>query len=100
LRNPADNNTPTLYQPNLTLTYLKPNTGAFAENTATIENHFDFGISPARIRFVVPKGSTCGVSAGTIDQSFDGTSFHIVDVSVGVDARSKVSVSLFARPSR
>jgi predicted MPP superfamily phosphohydrolase len=100
LRNPADSKTPALYQPNLTLNYLRPNDGSCATNTATIENHYDFEIAPARVRFVVPEGPTYGVSAGTIDQSFDGTSFHIVDVSVGVDARSKVSVSLFARPSR
>jgi predicted MPP superfamily phosphohydrolase len=100
LRNPADIKTPALYQPNLTLEYLRPNDGSCSTNTATVENHYDFEISPAQIRFVVPKGSVYATSAGTIEQAFDGTSFHIVDVSVTVPAHSKTAVSLSAKPAK
>jgi hypothetical protein len=100
LRNPADSKTPALRQPNLTLGYLRPNDGSFSTNTATIENHYDFEISPARMRFVLPKGSVYAASAGTIEQAFDGPSFHVVDVSVNVQPHAKASVSLFARQAR
>jgi len=100
LRNPDDIKTPALYKPNLTLEYLRPNDGSCATNTATIENHYDFEISPARIRFVLPKGAEYAVSAGTIEQAFDGTSFHIVDVSVPVQPHNKAVVSVSAKPSR
>lgn len=100
LRNPADIKTPALYQPNLTLNYLRPNDGSSSTNTATIENHFDFEISPARIRFVLPKGAVYAASAGTIEQAFDGTSFDIVDVSVPVQPHSKTAVSLSAKSAK
>ena len=100
VRNPDDIKTPALYQPNLTLEYLRPNDGSSATNTATIENHYDFEISPARIRFVLPKGAVYAASAGTIEQAFDGTSFHIVDVSVPVQPHGKATVSLSAKQAR
>jgi len=100
LRNPDDIKTPALYQPNLTLEYLRPNDGSCATNTATIENHYDFEISPARIRFVLPKGVVYEASAGTIEQAFEGTSFHIIDVSVPVQPHSKAAVTLSAKQPR
>jgi len=79
---------------------LRPNDGSCATNTATIENHYDFEISPARIRFVLPKGVVYEASAGTIEQAFDGTSFHIIDVSVPVQPHSKAAVTLSAKQPR
>ena len=100
LRNPDDMKNPALYQPNLTLKYLQPNDGSSTTNTATIDSHYDFEISPARIRFVMPKGSIYEASAGKIEQAFDGTSFHVVDVSVPAQPNSKTTVSLSAKPGK
>ena len=38
------------------------------------------------MRFVMPRGHSYAVSKGEIQQVFDGDRFHIVDVSVDLDA--------------
>ncbi len=92
LQNPSDLLTPALYKPNLTLTYLNANNGTLPANTATIVNKFGFPISNARVRFVMPKGVSYTVSIGNTEQEFDGTNFHIVDISVNLEANSTTTV--------
>ncbi|MBE0676362.1 MAG: metallophosphoesterase, partial [Bacteroidales bacterium] len=65
----------------LRLSYSKPNDGSNTDNVGTIVNDFTYAITSARIRFVVPKGNSYLVTGGTIEQEFDGTDYHIVDVS-------------------
>lgn len=94
LENPEDINTPALYKPKLTLTYSNANNGLSKINTATIVNKFNFPIESASVRFVMPQGTKCVVSKGKIEQEFDGTLFHIVDVSVNLEPTSTTSISI------
>jgi hypothetical protein len=79
----------------LKLTYSKANDGSNSDNTATIVNKFNFPITGARVRFVVPKGSPYYLKNATINQEFDGTNFHIIDATYDLEANSTYVVSLF-----
>lgn len=79
---------------NLTLNYAHANDGAASNNTATLVNRFDFAIPDARVRFVVPKGAVYNVSAGSVQQQFDGDRFRIVDVSIDLRANSTTTVNI------
>ena len=79
----------------LKLTYSKLNDGTNTTNTATIVNKFDFPITGARVRFVVPKGNPYYVTNGTIKQEFDGTNYHVIDATYNLDANSTYVVNLF-----
>lgn len=79
---------------NLTLDYARRNDGTASGNTATLVNKFDFAIPDARVRFIMPKGATYGVSGGTVEQQFDGDWYRIVDVSVDLDANSSTKVGI------
>jgi hypothetical protein len=94
VENPEDDKTPALYNPKLSLSYTKANDGSLRANTATIVNKFNFPLESAKVRFVVPLGSSCSVSKGTIEQSFDGTSVHIVDVVVNLEPNSRTLVAI------
>ena len=89
IENPADENSPSLYKPKLTLSFLKENNGTNATNTATIVNKLSFPIVGARVRFIMPLGSIYAVKKGEIEQEFDGNSVHIVDVHVDLDPNSE-----------
>lgn len=78
----------------LKLSYSKSNDGSSSDNVGTIVNDFTYVITDARIRFVVPKGNTYFVTGGTIAQEFDGTNFHIVDVTYDLSANSTKTVSI------
>lgn len=79
---------------NLKLTYSNANDGSNASNVATIVNQYDFPIDDARVRFVVPKGSTYYVLNGTVTQKFDGTSFRIIDIVVDLEEKSTTVVEV------
>lgn len=79
----------------LKLTYSMPNDGTSTTNSATIVNKFDFPISGARVRFVVPKGNPYYVTNGTIKQEFDGTNFHIIDATYDLEPNTTYTVNLF-----
>jgi hypothetical protein len=97
VENPADQKTPALYQPKLTLTYLKANDGSGISNTAIFVNKLDFMIEGARVRFVMPTGKKYAVSGGKIEQEFDGKNVHVLDVSVDLQAGSTLEVSINAK---
>lgn len=78
----------------LRLSYSKSNDGSSSDNVGTIVNDFPYEITGARILFVVPKGNSYIVTGGTIEQEFDGTVYHIVDVSYDLDATSIKTVSI------
>ncbi|MHC1705711.1 MAG: Ig-like domain-containing protein [Tenuifilaceae bacterium] len=80
----------------LKLTYSKANDGSNYDNEATIVNKYGFPITGAKIRFVLPKHSTYYITKGAISQEFDGTTYHIVDVSVDLEANSTTVVKLGA----
>ncbi|NDP28850.1 MAG: carbohydrate-binding protein [Flavobacterium sp.] len=80
----------------LKLTYSKPNDGTSNSNIATINNKFNFPISGARVRFVVPKGSPYYLTNATVKQDFDGTNFHIVDAVVDLVANDITEVKINA----
>lgn len=88
----GDQDIPSTWVPNLKMTYSTANDGAFDTNIATIDNKFSFPILGAKVRFVVPKGQTYSATNGTIDQEFDGTQFHIIDVLTDVAANSSIQV--------
>lgn len=88
---------PSSWIPNLKLTYSSPNDGSVKTNSATIENKFPFPITGAKVRFAVPKGYNYAISNGTIEQEFEGTSVHVVDVSVNLEANSTTTVGIFNR---
>ena len=88
----GDLGVPSTWVPNLKMTYSTANNGSIDTNIATIENKFSFPILGARVRFVVPKGQTYAATNGTIDQEFDGTQFHIIDVLTDVAANSNAQV--------
>jgi hypothetical protein len=97
VENPEDSKSPELYKPKLTLTYASPNDGSNGSNTATLANAFDFPIEHAKVRFVMPKGKNYTVSKGVIQQEFDGNSFHIVDVTVSIEAKSITKINIKAK---
>lgn len=78
----------------LKLSYSKANDGSNIDNTATIVNKYNFSISDARVRFVVPKGNQYYVRNATIVQQFDGTDFHVIDADYDLDANSTHIVTL------
>jgi hypothetical protein len=86
--------TPSTWVPNLELSYSQFNDGKSSVNSATIVNRYSFPISGARVRFVMPPGSAYVVSRGVIKQAFDGNSFHIVDVSVELNANSTTTIEI------
>lgn len=94
LKNQPDNS---LWKPNLTLEYARPNDGISHDNTATLVNKFDFAITDARVRFVVPKGVHYAVTGGSVEQSFDGDSVHVVDVSIDLQARAVGTLRIAAK---
>ncbi|MBM4152976.1 MAG: PASTA domain-containing protein, partial [Kiritimatiellaceae bacterium] len=96
--NMTDRGNPALWQLKLMLNYARTNNGTSISNSATITNKFNFPIDGARIRFVMPKGNTYTVSAGTIQQQFDGTTYRIVDVKVNVAAINTAVVTINASP--
>lgn len=94
LENPEDINTPALYKPKLSLSFLKANEGSSSSNTATLVNKFDFPIEGAKVRFVMPIGNIYSVSKGKIDQEFDGKNVHVVDVLVDLQAGSALEINI------
>ena len=80
--------------PKLKLTYSSLNDGSIANNTATIVNKFNYPITGARVRFVVPKGSPYYLRNATIKQEFDGTNYHILDATMNLDANSTTIVTI------
>ena len=84
----------TAWIPKLKIDYTSANDGTSSTNTATLTNSFDVGFDAARVRFVMPNGMNYGVSAGTIDQQFDGDQYHIVDVSVASSAHSTIAIDI------
>jgi predicted phosphodiesterase len=79
---------------NLTLDYEHDNNGSSTYNSATLINKFDHAIPDARVRFVMPKGSTYSVSQGSVYQAFDGDKYHVVDVDIHLDAVSTAVVEI------
>lgn len=86
---------PSSWVPNLKLTFSASNDGSAKTNSATIGNKFPFPITGAKVRFIVPKGNKYAITNGTIEQEFDGTLVHVVDVSVNLDASSTTAVGIF-----
>lgn len=78
----------------LKLSYSKANDGSNSDNVGTVTNDFTYEITGARIRFVVPKGKSYSVTGGTVVQEFDGTDFHIVDVTYDLSANSTKTISI------
>ena len=78
----------------LKLTYSKLNNGSNAENSATIVNKYNFPITGAFVRFVVPKGSVYYLRNAAVIQEFDGTDFHIIDATYNLEANSTYTVSV------
>lgn len=85
---------PSTWVPNLKLTFTAANDGSGTSNSATIENKFPFAIEGAKVRFAVPEGYDYAITNGTIDQEFDGTSVHVVDVSVNLEANSTTLIEI------
>jgi hypothetical protein len=92
----GDEAVPSTWVPNLKLTYQNENNGTTGNNAATIVNKFNFPITGAKVRFVVPLGYSYNVTNGTKEQEFDGTSVHVVDVTVDLGANSTTEVSISA----
>ncbi|NDP20509.1 MAG: hypothetical protein GZ091_05465 [Paludibacter sp.] len=98
VENPTEKESPDLYKPRLTATYSNANDGTNATNTATITNKFDFPIESAKVRFILPFGKKYTISKGHIEQSFDGTSVHVVDVTFHLEPNSTTLIEI--APSR
>lgn len=79
---------------NLKLTFTAANDGMSTSNSATFDNKFPFAIEGAKVRFVVPKGYNYRITNGTIEQEFDGTLVHVVDVIVNLEANSTTQVQI------
>lgn len=94
VENPEEIKTPALYRPKLLLTYSGTNDGSLATNSATIVNNFDFAIEGASVRFVLPIGRKYKVSNGKIEQAFDGTSVHVVDVLIDLKPNSTTQIKI------
>ncbi|WP_227873951.1 Ig-like domain-containing protein [Flavobacterium nackdongense] len=92
--NSGDEDVPSTWVTNLNLSFSSSNTGTVTSNTATIDNKFDFPITGAKVRFVVPKGNEYTVTNGTITQEFDGTTYHIVDVATDLSANATKAISI------
>jgi hypothetical protein len=94
----GDINDRSTWELNLTLSYVRNNNGSHTDNAATVVNKFNFPISGARARFVMPKGKEYEIKSGngTIEQQFDGTDFRIIDVKFDVPASSTRSVFIGA----
>lgn len=90
--NSGNQDNPSSWVSNLTLAYSTANDGTNTTNTATIDNKFNFPLTAAKVRFIVPKGFTYNVTNGTKEQEYDGAQFHIVDVLTDVDATSTKEV--------
>nr|WP_315146443.1 Ig-like domain-containing protein [uncultured Flavobacterium sp.] len=86
--NSGSQDNPSTWVSNLTLSYSAVNDGTNSINTATIDNKFNFPLTAAKVRFVVPKGFNYNVTNGLVEQEYDGTQFHIVDVLTDVNAAS------------
>ncbi|MGL2993350.1 Ig-like domain-containing protein [Flavobacterium sp. TSSA_36] len=83
---------PASWESNLTIAFSTPNDGSSDTNKATLVNRFNFPITNAKIRFVVPKGKTYSATNGQIDQEFEGTQFHIIDVIKDLEPNSTTEV--------
>lgn len=94
----GDETIPATWVPNLKLTYSNENNGTNGTNTATIVNKFPFPVTGARVRFVMPLGFSYSVTNGTKEQEFDGTSVHVVDVTVDLNANSTTEVHISSGP--
>lgn len=94
VENPEDIKSPALYKPKLTLSFSETNDGTSGTNSVTIVNNFDFPIEGAGVRFVLPLGRKYKVSNGKIEQAFDGTNVHVVDVLVDVKPNSTTQVKI------
>jgi acetyl esterase/lipase len=92
IENPKDD--PSEWRRRLTLDYAKPNDGSSHTNTAKLVNHFDVGFPRARVRFVMPKGASYTVSNGTVEQAFDGTKVHVVDVRANILSHSTTEIKI------
>jgi hypothetical protein len=95
VENPDDSQSPALYKPKITLSFSNLNDGLSATNMATIVNKFDFAIEGARVRFVMPQGKKYKVSNGKVEQAFDGTSVHVVDILIDLQPESTVQIKIF-----
>ena len=96
VENPDDSKIPALYKPKLTLSFSNSNDGSFASNTATIVNKFNFSIEGAKVRFIMQSGHSYSVSKGFIEQAFDGTSVHVVDVLINLEPESTTRIDIEA----
>jgi hypothetical protein len=94
VENLEDSKTPALYKPKLALTYSDTNDGSSYKNTATITNKFNFPIEGAKVRFLMPLGKSYKVSRGKIEQAFDGTNVHVVDVLLDIEPNSQTAISI------
>ncbi len=99
VENPADIKTPVLYRSKLQLSYSKINDGSLASNSAILVNKFDFPIEGAKVRFVMPLGNSYTISAGKVEQAFDGTSVHVVDVLVDIEPNSSKHIDIISNSS-
>ncbi|HMR18300.1 MAG TPA: metallophosphoesterase [Sphingobacterium sp.] len=81
---------------NLKLDFKQNNTGVSMSNEALITNDFDVDMPNCNVRFVMVKG-IYKVSEGTIYQTIETPKFSVVDVRVGVDARSSKQVKITRR---
>jgi hypothetical protein len=93
MENPKES--PAEWRPKLTLDYQAPNNGSALKNSVQFVNNFEVGFPRARVRFILPKGRSYSVSKGTVEQAFDGDSFHVVDVRVPISANSTTSIDIF-----
>jgi hypothetical protein len=94
VENPEDAKAPDLYRPKLTLSFAHANDGSSATNAATIVNKFDFPLEGAQVRFVMPLGGAYSVSRGQVEQSFNGTLVHVVDILVDLESNSTNLVTI------
>jgi hypothetical protein len=85
---------PSTWVTNLQLTYTEANNGTNGSNTATIDNKFPFTIEGAKVRFIMPMGRKYKVSKGKIEQAFDGTSVHVVDVLIDLNPNSTTQINI------
>lgn len=94
VENPTDIKKPSLYKPLLQLSYLLSNDGKNKHNRATVINNFNFTIEKAKVRFVMPKGKKYKISKGSIEQTFDGSNVHVVDLLVDLAPKSTTVVEI------
>lgn len=88
----GNENSPSTWVPYLSISYAAANDGTMDSNKATIVNNFAFPIIGAKVRFVVPKGNTYSATNGIINQEFDGSQFHIIDVITDLAPSSTTEV--------